>query len=416
MNSSFYIARRYLFSKKSHNSINLISIVAVCGICIVTAAMVCTVSVFGGFQDLVAKMCSSFDPELKITSVKGKTFDAQDEKILEIKSLPSVEQYVEAIEDNVLIRYKNRQVPAIIKGVSDNFGEMTDIEKVLIDGEFKLHTPVNSFCSLGVGLAMKLGMNAGFMYPLEICVPKRNEKVNLVNPAASLTSEYAYITGVFAINQEMYDEHLLIAPLSLARLLFDYGDDVSAIELKLKAGESVAKLQSVIQQKLGDGYSVQNRYQQHESTFKMMTVEKWVTFLILSFICLIAVFNVVSSLSMLMVEKKQDIVILRDLGMTSKSVSRIFLFEGWMISAIGACSGTLLGLLLCFLQLRFGLLKLGDTNGAFIVSDYPVIISFRDTFIVWITVLILGFLAAIYPINYLSKKRCNFDNHFLRPE
>jgi ABC-type transport system, involved in lipoprotein release, permease component len=402
LNLSLHIAKRYLFSKKSHNAINLISLIAVAGVAVATMAMVCTMSIFNGFQDMVGQMFSSFDPELKITPVKGKVFDLQAEEINQLRKMPEIEVLSETLEDNVLVRSNDRQVPAILKGVSDNYSNLTDMEGILLDGDFKLSDEVNDYGILGIGLAYQLGLNFGHIYPIEIYAPKRNAKVNLANPSSSFRQEYVYLGGIFSINQAAYDDNLILVPLPLAKLLFDYENEVTAIELKLRKDVNINKTRDRIQTLLGNGYKVKNRYEQQESSFKMMNIEKWISFLILSFILLIAVFNTIGSLSMMIIEKQQDVIILRNLGATDQLISRIFLFEGWMISIVGAIIGIITGLLLCFSQQHFGLLKMGSGN--FIVNAYPVKISFTDSAFIFVTVLTLGFLATLYPVKNLTNK------------
>jgi len=367
--------------------------------------MVCTLSVFNGFQGLVFNMFSLFDSEIKITPAKGKVFDSQSEEIFKITQLSGIEGFCEVLEDNVLLEYHDRQVPATLKGVCSNFGTLVPIEKALIDGEFQLVDSIgNNYATLGVGLAIRLGTNVGFAYPIEIYAPRRNVKVNLVNPSSSFTQEYVYIGGIFSINQSVYDDNLLIVPIELARTLFDYENEISALELKLKAGANLGKVQKTIENILRDDYVVQNRYQQQEASFQMMNIEKWVSFLILCFISIIAVFNVVGSLAMLMVEKQKDVVTLRNMGADNRLISWIFLFEGWLISIIGAIIGIIIGLILCLLQQHLGLLRLGDVSGVFVVDAYPVIVKAGDIFFVFLTVLSIGFLGALYPVHYLSKK------------
>ncbi len=405
MNLSFHIARRYLFSRKSHNAINIISGAAVCGIAVATLAMVCTLSVFNGFQSLVSGMFSLFDPEVKITPAKGKVFDSQLESILKIEHFPEIEGFSEVLEDNVLLSYYDRQVPATLKGVSNNFSKLVPIENALFDGKFQLVDSIgNSYATLGIGLASKLGINAGFVYPMEVYAPERNEKVNMLNPSESFKQEYLYLSGVFCINQPGYDENLAVAPIELARTLFDYDKEISALEIKFKEGTDIAKAQKKIEKALGDGFIVQNHYQQQEASFQMMNIEKWMTFLILCFILLIAVFNVIGSLSMLIVEKQKDVITLRNMGADNRLISWIFLFEGWLISVFGAIIGIVLGLSLCLLQQHFGLLRLGNTSGVFVVDAYPVVVEAGDVFFVFLTVLAIGFLGALYPVHYLSEK------------
>lgn len=407
MNLPFYIARRYLFSKKSHNAINIISMVCVCGVVVATTAVVCALSVYNGFNDLVAGMFSSFDPELKITPRTGKVFDPTTSAFRKVKQLPDVAYFGEVLQDNALIRYHDRQDVAVIKGVDDNFSHLTQIDSILIDGKFILKDEVTDYATLGVGLSAKLGAKPGFASPLEIYVPKRNEKVNLSNPASSFNQGYAYIGGVFMINQQVYDEGYMILPLSLVRELFRYDKEVTSMELKLTNEADVSSVKKEIKAILGDEFIIQDRYEQQEASFKMMQVEKWMTFLILSFILAIALFNVVGSLSMLMIEKKDDVHTLRNMGADDKLIRRIFLFEGWMISGFGALIGIVIGLVLCLLQQYFGLVKLGQTAGAFIIDAYPVRVIFTDLLVAFITVAAIGFMAAWYPVHYLGKKWFN---------
>jgi lipoprotein-releasing system permease protein/zinc transport system substrate-binding protein len=380
--------------------------VAVCGVAVATMATVCTLSVFNGFRGLVSTMFSTFDSELKITPVKGKVFNPETDLFLQVRSLPEIDFISENLEENALVIYHGRQVPVILKGVSDNFSSVTDFQDILIDGEMTLKNEVNNFALMGLGLANSLSVNAGFVFPLEICAPKRNAPVNLSNPISSIERDYAYIGGVFRVDQQIYDDNYLIVPIDLARELFDYETEISALEIKLKAGVNLHQVQTEIQQILGEDFVVKDRYQQQEDTFKMVSIEKWVSFLVLCFILMIAVFNIISSLSMLIVEKQADVVTLRNLGASNRLISRIFLFEGWLISAIGVISGIMLGILLCFGQQHFGWLRLG-TGGNFSVEAYPVLVSSGDVFFVLATSLIIGFLAVLYPVNYLSKKWLN---------
>jgi len=402
LNLPFYIAKRYLFSKKSHNAINIISLIAVCGVSIATLATVCTLSVFNGFRGLVSEMFSSFDPELKITAVQGKVFDPTTEKFLEIRSFPEIELITESVEDNVLVRYREQQVPAVLKGVSDNFDRLVSIP--LFDGEFQLQNEASALANLGIGVASALGVYSFFTFPLEIYAPKRNAKtVNLANPMASFERKYAYISSIFYINQPVYDDSHIIVPLELARALFDYTTETGAWELKMKNAANIPAVQKKIQSLLGEEFKVENRYEQQKEAFQMISIEKWVSFLLLCFILLIAAFNIIGSLSMLIVDKQKDIETLRNLGAGNRLISRIFLFEGWMISAVGAVVGILLGSLLCLGQQYFGWIKLGG-SGMFAVEAYPVQVIPSDLVLILIAVLIIGFLAVIYPVRYLSRK------------
>lgn len=403
MNFPFYIARRYLFSKKSHNAINIISMVSVCGVVVATIALVCALSVLNGFNDLVSSLFSNFDPELKITPRQGKIFDPTTTEITKVRQLPSLASFCEVLQDNALVRYRDRQGVATLKGVDDSFKDLAQIDSVLIDGEFQLSDEAANYANLGIGLAFSLGANAGFVSPLEIYAPKRDEKVNLTNPASSLNLEYAFIGSVFRTDQQVYDDSYMIVPLSLVRALFHYDKEVSAIELKVKEGYNVVSVKKEILEILGDNFVVKDRFEQQESSFKMMQVEKWMTFLILTFILAIALFNVVGSLSMLMIEKQADVRTLRNMGADDRLIRRIFLFEGWMISGFGALIGIALGVLFSLLQQELGLIKLGEASGAFIIDAYPVRVEATDIATVFFTVITIGLLAAWYPVRYLSK-------------
>lgn len=407
MNLPFYIARRYLFSKKSHNAINIISMICVCGVVVATIALVCALSVYNGFNDLVAGMFSSFDPELKITPRTGKVFDPTTSDMQKIRELPDIAFFSETLQDNALIRYHDRQDVAVVKGVDDAYQHLTMMDSALIDGNFTLQDEVADYALLGVGLSSKLGARPGFASPLELYVPKRDVKVNLSNPSSSFNWKYAYTGGVFMINQQVYDEGYMIVPLSLARELFHYDKEVSAIELKLTDKADLSSVKKQIKSILGDEFIIRDRFEQQEASFKMMQIEKWMTFLILCFILAIALFNVVGSLSMLMIEKQDDVRTLRNMGASDSLIRRIFLFEGWMISGFGALIGIVIGLVLCLLQQSFGLIKLGQTAGAFIIDAYPVRVIFTDILVAFVTVAAIGFMTAWYPVHYLGKKWFN---------
>lgn len=404
MNFPFYIARRYLFSKKSHNAINIISMVSVCGVMIATIALVCSLSVFNGFTDMVDTFFSQFDPELKITPRTGKAFDPNTEEMQQVRQLPEVAVFGEVVQDNALVRFNERQIVATVKGVSDDYNQLTGIDSTIIDGTFRLREDVVEYATIGAGVAYSLGARAGFVSSLEFYAPKRNVKVNMANPSTSFNKEYAQIGAVFRIDQPVYDDNYVIVSLPLARDLFSYETEVTSVELRLKDGADLKQVQEKIITILGPDFRVEDQYQQQAASFKMVKVEKWMTFLIVCFILIIATFNIVGSLAMLMIEKKADVRTLRNMGADDRLISRIFLFEGWMISGFGALIGIILGVVLCILQQELGLLKLGQTAGAFVIDAYPVRVKFSDIFMVFITVGAIGFLAAWYPVHYLGKK------------
>lgn len=408
MNVPFYIAKRYLFSKKSHNAINVISAISVCGVALATLALVCTLSVFNGFQDLVATFFTAFDPELKITAATGKVFDGQDKRIETLRQMPEVAVFSESLEENVMVQYKDRQTMATLKGVEDNFEELTAIDSILFGrGEFILHDEIADYAIPGVELISILGTGIRFLDPLEVYAPKRGAKVNLANPTSGFQTDKLHSSGlIFAVNQQKYDASYILTSLSFVRELFQYGTEVSSVELKLKPDANASAVKSHIQQTLGSDFRVQDRYEQQADTFRIMEIEKLISYIFLTFILMIACFNVIGSLSMLIIDKRADVVTLRNLGADGKLITRIFLLEGSMISFFGAIIGVVLGLLLCFIQQAFGLISLGGGNssGSFVVDAYPVSVHAWDIVLIFFTVLVVGFLSVWYPVRYLSRR------------
>ena len=367
-------------------------------------ALVCALSVFNGFTDVVANTFSAFDPELQITPAKGKVFDPTSKKIEEIKALPEIEFTSESLEDNALIKFADRQEPIILKGVSANFINLANVNNLIIDGKFSLREGDIENGVIGAGMAMFLGVRAGFLDPVELYAPKRNERINLANPATAFTQSEVFVSGVFALNQQKYDDQMFIVSIDLARELFHYDKEISSLDIKVKDGYNVDKVHNKIKSILGkDELLVKNRFEQQADLYRMVNVEKWVTFLILCIILIIAVFNVIGSLTMLIIEKDEDVRILKSLGANNTLITRIFLFEGWLITFVGAIVGVTLGLTLCLLQQYFGLLKLGNTPGAFVIDAYPVSVQALDIVLIFVTVSIIGFLAVIYPVNNLRK-------------
>ena len=406
MNLPFYIARRYLFSKKKHNAINIISGISVCGVALATLALVCTLSVFNGFQDMVAGFFTAFDPELKITIREGKVFEPQGAAFQEVRSLPEIGVWTETLEENAMVQYKDRQAMAIIKGVEDNFEELTSIDSLLYGaGEFILHDSIVDYGVLGVELISELGTGLQFVDPLQVYAPKRNVRVNMANPSASFNRDYLFSPGVvFVVNQQKYDARYILTSLSFARNLFNYDTEVSAVELKLKPGTDVTAVQRKITRILGDEFVVLDRYEQQADVFRIMEIEKFISYLFLTFILAIACFNVIGSLSMLILDKREDVETLRNLGADDRLIARIFLFEGRLISLFGALSGIVLGLLLCYIQQRFGIISLGGGNGSFIVDAYPVSVHVTYVVLIFITVITVGFLSVWYPVHYLTRR------------
>lgn len=405
MNFPFFIAKRYLFSKKSHNAINVISAISVCGVALATLAMVCTLSVFNGFQDMVATFFTAFDPQIKITSVKGKVFDGSEPVFAEIRTMPEVAVYSESVEDNAMVQYKGRQAMAVIKGVEDNFDKLTPIDSILFGrGELILHDEVVDYAIPGLQLLSTLGSGIRFLDPLEIYAPKRGSRINMSNPMSSFVSDRLFSSGLtFTVNQEKYDASYIITSISFARRLFQYTNEVSAVNLRLTPDADENTVIKKLKEKLGDDFRVQNRYEQQADTFRIMEIEKLISYIFLTFILMIACFNVIGSLSMLIIDKKNDVQTLRNLGASDSQIVRIFLFEGRMISFIGAVSGVIIGLALCLIQQEYGIISLG-TAGSFIVDAYPVSVHAWDVVLVFATVLIVGFISVWYPVRYLSRR------------
>ena len=405
MNFSFYIARRYLFSKKSHNAVNIISCISVCGVALATMAMLCTLSVFNGFQDLVSTFFTAFDPELKVMPAVGKVFDGQDPRVLSIRQMPEIEVCSESLEDNAMVQYQGRQVMAVIRGVEDNFDSLTPIDSILFGrGELILHDEVANYAIPGIQLLTALGTSIRFLDPLEVYATKRGAKVNIANPSTAFTTGNLFSSGLtFVVGQEKYDNAYILTSLDFARQLFRYTTEISALNLKLKAGEDVETVKRMLEKRLGKEFVVQDRYEQQEDTFRIMKIEKLVSYLFLIFILLIACFNIVGPLSMLIIDTRNDVMSLRNMGANDRQITRIFLLEGYMISCFGAVSGVVLGVLLCFLQQQFGLISLGS-SGSFVVEAYPVSVHAGDVILILLTVLAIGFASIWYPTRFLSKR------------
>ena len=343
MSLPFFIARRYLFSKKKHNAINIISGISVCGVALATLALVCTLSVFNGFQDMVAGFFTAFDPELKITVREGKVFDPHEACIRQVHALSEIDVWTETLEENAMVQYKDRQAMAVIKGVEDNFEQLTSIDSLLYGtGKFLLSDSVVDYGFLGVELISELGTGIQFVDPLQVYAPKRNVRVNIANPTAAFNREYLFSPGaIFAVNQQKYDSRYILTSLDFARRLFNYDTEVSAIEMKLKPGSNIGSVQKKIAGILGDRFIVQNRYEQQADVFRIMEIEKLISYLFLTFILGIACFNVIGSLSMLILDKREDVETLRNLGADDRLIARIFrhqIIEGFDTDCLQVCA------------------------------------------------------------------------------
>lgn len=404
MNLPYFIAKRYLLSKKTHNAINLVSLVSVFGVMVAVAALIVTLSVYNGFQDLLKNLYGDFDPQVKIKAVEGKTFVPNTEAFQAIKADEDVAVYCETLEDNALIIYKDAQTSAVIKGVEESFSRLTHIDSLMYAGTFKLKEYDFIYATLGVGLASVLGTGSSFIDPVTIYVPRRTGTINLANPAASFTSYPILLCGTFGINQPEYDDNYAIVPLSIARDLFEYTNEVTAIELKLKDGANFQKTINRFKKTLGPAFTVQSLMEQKAELYRVNRIEKWMTYLMLSFILLIALFNVVGSLSMLILEKRKDAVTLNELGADTSFIRKTFMLEGRLISLTGAVLGVLIGAGVCYVQQHFGLLKLGG-GGNYIVEAYPVQLELLDVLIVLITTILISIPATWWPVHlYFNRK------------
>ena len=407
MNFPFFVARRYLFSKKSTHVINVISSISVIGVAVATMALVIVLSVFNGFHDLVATLFTSFDPQLKVVPVEGKTAPADDPILTQIRQLPQVDVATETVEDQALAVYQGRQAMVKIKGVDDNFAEMSHITDILYgDGTFSLHAANLQYGTLGIRLAQTLGVGAQWDGFLKIYAPKKEgQLVDMANPSDGFVADSLNSPGVlFAVKQSKYDKNYIVTSISFARNLFGQQGMVSDLEIRLKPGSNLDAVKEEMQQIAGSKYRVLDRFEQQEDTFKIMSIEKLMAYIFLTFILVVACFNIIGSLSMLIIDKKNDVVTLRNLGANDKQITRVFLFEGRMIAVIGAVIGIGLGLLLCLLQQQYGFVRLGDSEGSFIVDAYPVSVHYTDVAINFFTVIAVGWLAVWYPVRALSKR------------
>ncbi len=406
MSTALYIARRYLFSRKSTNVINVISGISVIGVTVATMAMVVVLSVFNGFSDLVATFFTSFDPQLKVVAVEGKTFAADAPEIVNIKAMDEVEVTSETVEDQALAVYGDRQAMVIVKGVDDSFQRLANIRNICYgEGDFSLHAADLQYGVMGIRLANTMGLGTYFPGYLHVYAPQREGQLDMMNPMTGFVEDSLLSSGVvFCVQQSHYDSNYILTSLPFARMLFQCDGEISSLEIKLKHGNDIANVKQKMQATLGSKYKVKDRYEQQEETFNIMKIEKLMAYIFLTFILVVACFNIIGSLSMLIIDKKNDVETLRSLGARDTLIKRIFIFEGWLISIIGAVIGVLLGLLLCLLQQQFGFVTLGQSAGAFIIDAYPVSVHYDDVLIVFLTVVVVGFLSVLYPVRYALKK------------
>lgn len=406
MNYELFIARRYLFAKKSHHAINIISGISVLGVAVATMAMVVTLSVFNGFQDLVADLFTAFDPELRVTPKDGQTIEVKDKDLLWLKQSDVVAVFTPVLEGQALVVEGGKQQVVTIKGVADNITKQGHIEDILYgDGHFCLHADILEYGILGIQLAQQLGLPANFENPLQVYAPKPGERVNIGNPLSSFNHDELQSPGVvFMVRQAKYDANYILTSLGFAQRLFDREGRVSAVELKLKDGLKADRVKEQLRSKLGERFKVEDRYEQQNDVFRVMRIEKFISYLFLSFILLVACFNIIGSLSMLMIDKRQDIQTLRSLGANDSQICTIFRLEGHIICLAGALLGLILGGILCWIQQEYGVVTMGDSEGSFIIETYPVSVYWTDILLILVTVLAVGWLAIWYPVRYLTRK------------
>lgn len=405
MNFPFFIARRYVFSKKSTNAINVISAISVVGVAVGTMALVIVLSVFNGFHDLVASFFTNFDPQIELVPTQGKTAPADDPLLDQVRKMPQVSVHTDVLEDQGLAVYGDRQQMVTVMGVDDNFTQLTNISDILYgDGEFTLQAANLFYAIPGIRLAQDMGLGARFDGYLKLYAPvRRGQITDLEDPSDGFVVDSLISPGVvFAVNQAKYDRDHIICSIGFARRLFDQDGMLSSLQIRLKPGSDLAAVKKQMREIVGSKYRVLDRFEQQSDTFNIMQIEKVLAYVFLTFILMVACFNIISSLSMLIIDKKADAATLRNLGATDRQIRSIFLFEGRIISAIGAVVGILLGLLLCWLQQEFGLVHMGDSAGSFVVNAYPVSVHYDDVAIVFVTVLLIGWGAAWIPTRKLK--------------
>ncbi len=401
MKLSLYIAKRYLFAKKSRNAINFISAVSVAGVAVGTMALIIILSVFNGLEKMVTAIFNTFDPDLKITAVEGKTFTPDNSKLKKLSEVNGVACYSLTIEENALLKYGDRQFIATIKGVDETYSKVSGIDSTMWEGEFLLKNENGRpYAVPGIGIAEYLGIRVNFITSLIIYVPSRTAGSNL-NPEEAFNRKYIFPSGIFQIEQS-YDSKYIYVPIDFARELIDNEQGVSSIEIKFSAGADARKVQKDVTDIFGNEYLVRNRFEQQEIFYRVMRSERLAIFFILTLILIIASFNIIGSLTMLIIEKERDIEILKSLGADRTLIRKIFIFEGWMISIIGAFAGLILGFIICWIQQKYGLVKL--QSDTLLLNSYPVVMKVKDFIIVPFTVLLIGYWAAWYPVRYLTKK------------
>ena len=389
------IAWRYLVSKKGHQAVNIISIVAVCGVVVSTAALICVLSVFNGFRGLIMGKLAMLDPQIAITATTGKAINDADSVIDLVSAMPGVERAIPVVEDQALAIYAQMQMPVRLKGVPDDYNTMNGMDSIIVDGEWKLRDDVSRYAVAGAGPAVRLMVRSESLGMMRLYAPQRQGRVNLANPMGAFRQDSVFVSGVFQLQQNSYDADLIFVPLEMAMELFDYETEATQIELRLEPGANERQVMRSISQALGNGYQVKNRLMQQREAYRLVNMEKWMAFLLLAFILVIATFNVISTLSLLIIEKDDSIATLRALGAHDRQISRIFVLQGWLITLVGAVTGVVIGLILCLCQQQFGWLHLSGDPANMIISAYPVEVQWLDVVITLALVAAVGLLTSM---------------------
>ena len=395
MHLPLHIALRYLRSKKSHSAVNIISIVSVCGVIVATAAIVCVLSVFNGFSKLIHSKLSMLDADIAITATLGKTIADADSVAAVARGVAGVEMALPVVEDNALAMFFNYQMPVTLKGVPDGYDSLTNIRGTIIDGKYLLDDGISQYSVIAIGPALSLNVRPDYLKMVSLYTPRRRGNINLANPATALRSDSVFVSGVFQIEQNKYDRNTMFVSIEMARRLFDYTTQATAVELRLAPDANEPAVMAALNDALGKQYVVKNRLMQQAEAFRMVNIEKWVTFLLLGFILVIATFNVIGALSLLIIEKTDSIDTFRNLGASNKLISRIFVMEGWVISFTGTVLGIALGLLLCLLQEHFGLIEMQGNAATLIITAYPVAVQWTDVLVVLALSVAVGALTSL---------------------
>jgi lipoprotein-releasing system permease protein len=402
MNFPILVARRYLFAKKSHHAVNVISAVSVVGVAVGTMALVIVLSVFNGLEELARTLYSTFDPDLKVTAVAGKTFEADPDALKALKADPDVLTFSQTIEENVLVRYAEQQEIAVLKGVDGQYYRVTGMDTMMLDGKFQLWANSNPQAIAGAVLAGKLRLGLNFITPMQLYAILNTSSSIVSSPEEATNSRYIFPSGIFDIDEEINAQYLIV-PIEFARDLLDCGNLTGAVEIKFKPGVHSGKVQQRISALFGDAFEVKNAYQQKEFYFRMLQYEKWVGFMILAFVLLVASFNVVGSLSMLMIEKKSDMAVLHGMGAGQSLIGSIFILQGWMIVLAGAVAGMLLGAILCRIQMTTGFVPFSG-SGSFVVAAYPVALRWQDFGMILLSVVFISLITIYLPVKYFVKR------------